>query len=256
MKSTYQRYLHDLFYGRRAKAITFQGWIIGFDLFIIAFFMIAPFMERSTNFYIIDYIIAFILAIDLGVRSYAYGDFKSWFKKPIVWADIAVLLSFIIPVYAANLGFLRILRLYSLVNSEAFWRVINKGRWNNTNIEEAVRASSNLIIFVFMMSSVVHTLFASSVPHINSFMDSLYFTVTTLSTTGYGDIVLPGTFGKLISIFIMIGGVSLFVRLLQVIMRTSKVRFQCPTCGLMRHDADAVHCKACGTLLNIPNDEG
>jgi hypothetical protein len=25
-----------------------------------------------------------------------------------------------------------------------------------------------------------------------------------------------------------------------------------PTCGLQRHDSDAVHCKACGTVLNIP----
>jgi purine nucleoside permease len=28
-----------------------------------------------------------------------------------------------------------------------------------------------------------------------------------------------------------------------------------PACGLQRHDADAVHCKACGVLLNI-TDEG
>ena len=30
---------------------------------------------------------------------------------------------------------------------------------------------------------------------------------------------------------------------------------KCPACGLMRHDIDAVHCKACGQILNIP-DEG
>ena len=28
-----------------------------------------------------------------------------------------------------------------------------------------------------------------------------------------------------------------------------------PVCGLLRHDPDAVHCKACGRVLNIP-DEG
>jgi voltage-gated potassium channel len=32
------------------------------------------------------------------------------------------------------------------------------------------------------------------------------------------------------------------------------VRFACPSCGLQRHEADAVHCKACGTQLNIPDD--
>ena len=44
-------------------------------------------------------------------------------------------------------------------------------------------------------------------------------------------------------------------RLGQTVISPHKVRFPCPACGLQRHDADAVHCKACGTLLNIPNDE-
>jgi voltage-gated potassium channel len=36
--------------------------------------------------------------------------------------------------------------------------------------------------------------------------------------------------------------------------RPNKVRFRCTDCGLLRHEPDAVHCKACGKLLNIPDD--
>jgi voltage-gated potassium channel len=53
----------------------------------------------------------------------------------------------------------------------------------------------------------------------------------------------------------MIVGISLFVRLAQSIFRPAKVVHPCPHCGLIRHDPDAVHCKACGNILNIP-DEG
>lgn len=229
--------------------------MVVFDLFIIGFFMISPFMKRGPEFYIIDFVIAILLAVDLFLRGYASGEWRKWLIKPIVIADIAVLISMTIPLYSANLGFLRILRLYSLINSKSFWRVLNKGKWKESSVEDTTKAASNLVVFVFLMAAVVHTLFAAKSSHIHSFIDSLYFTVSTLSTTGYGDIVLSSTLGKLISIFIMIGGVSLFVRLLQVMMRNTKVRFQCPTCGLMRHDQDAVYCKACGTLLNIPNDE-
>jgi voltage-gated potassium channel len=88
-----------------------------------------------------------------------------------------------------------------------------------------------------------------------SYIDALYYTVTTLTTTGFGDITLPGTWGRLLSIVIMTVGITLFVRLGQAIIRPYKVRFRCPTCGLGTHDIDAVHCKACGVLLNIPNDE-
>ena len=91
-------------------------------------------------------------------------------------------------------------------------------------------------------------------PGLGSYIDALYFTVSTLTTTGYGDVLLPGAWGKVLSIVTMLAGVTLFFRLGQALLKPRKVRFPCPTCGLIRHDPDAVHCKACGTLLCIPND--
>ena len=84
-------------------------------------------------------------------------------------------------------------------------------------------------------------------------MDALYYTVTSVTTTGYGDITLPGVWGKVVAIVVMIVGISLFVRLAQSIFKPTKVYFPCPQCGLNRHDPDAVHCKACGHILNIPD---
>ena len=92
-------------------------------------------------------------------------------------------------------------------------------------------------------------------PDISNYADALYFSVTALTTTGFGDITLPGTSGRLISVLIMIFGVTLFLRLARALFQPTKVRHPCPTCGLQRHDPDAVHCKACGQILNIP-DEG
>lgn len=48
---------------------------------------------------------------------------------------------------------------------------------------------------------------------------------------------------------------TLFLRLLGSLLQPHKVRFACPACGLQRYEADAVHCKAGGRVLNIP-DEG
>jgi hypothetical protein len=61
--------------------------------------------------------------------------------------------------------------------------------------------------------------------------------------------------GSTDTVVIMIFGVTLFLNLARVLFNPSKVRFSCPDCGLQKHDRDAVHCKACGKLLNIP-DEG
>ena len=92
-------------------------------------------------------------------------------------------------------------------------------------------------------------------PQIANYVDALYFTVTALTTTGFGDITLAGTLGRLISVIIMIFGVTLFLNLARTLFQPRKVRFECPNCGLQRHDLDAVHCKACGQVLKIP-DEG
>jgi voltage-gated potassium channel len=113
----------------------------------------------------------------------------------------------------------------------------------------------HLLVFIFVMTGVVYESQHAKNPLIANYVDALYFTVTTLTTTGFGDITLSGTWGRLISVVVMIAGVTLFLRLAQVLFRPHKVRFPCPQCGLQRHEPDAVHCKACGVVLNIP-DEG
>lgn len=244
-------FIRELYYGHSQKAVRFQTLWISFDVLIIAFFAVAPFISHGPVFYAIDYLIALVLLVDIVLRGWAFGDLKRWLRRPLVWADFAVLASLIVPYYAANLGFMRILRAYSLIHGVALWRVLGGGRWQDTQISESVKAGTNLGVFIFLMAGLVHSSFAARIPAIGSYMDSLYFTITTLTTTGFGDIVLPGFWGRLLSIIIMIGGVSLFFRLVQVTMRPHKVRHSCRTCGLLRHEPDAVHCKACGAALRI-----
>jgi voltage-gated potassium channel len=113
----------------------------------------------------------------------------------------------------------------------------------------------HLSVFIFVMTGVVYETQYATNKDIKNYADALYFTVTALTTTGFGDITLPGTLGRLISVVIMILGVTLFFNLARALLQPAKVRFRCPDCALLRHDHDAVHCKACGALLNLP-DEG
>jgi len=118
-----------------------------------------------------------------------------------------------------------------------------------------VKSGSALLAFVFVVTGFVYTTYVGRHEGIAGYIDALYFTISSMTTTGYGDIVLPGAVGKLISIVVMLLGVSLFIRLIQSLVRPHKAFHPCPTCGLQRHDPDAVHCKACGQTLNIPNPD-
>lgn len=112
----------------------------------------------------------------------------------------------------------------------------------------------NLVVFIFFVTALVYVFEVDQNEHINTYVDALYFTVTTLTTTGFGDITLDGTMGHLLSVIIMVFGISLFLRLVQTIFRPSKVNYTCKTCGLTRHEPDAVHCKHCGVILKIETD--
>ncbi|WP_370323027.1 hypothetical protein [Oricola sp.] len=41
-----------------------------------------------------------------------------------------------------------------------------------------------------------------------------------------------------------------------MLLRSGKVRREWPTCRLVLHDADAIHCKHCGTTPHIKTEDG
>jgi len=224
------------------------------DLAIIAFFIASPLLKGREYFLWIDYSIAALVFIELAARALATTDMLRWLRQPPVIIDIFILATLLAPAWLFNLGFLRILRLWTLSKSPIIWRPLIKHRLGA--YQETVQAVINLLVFVFVVTGFVYTAFVGEKSGIAGYIDALYYTVTTMTTTGFGDIVLPGTFGKLVSIAVMLMGISLFVRLAQLIFRPAKVHFPCPQCGLSKHEPDAVHCKACGHILNIPDDGG
>ena len=158
------------------------------------------------------------------------------------------------PTAAGNFGFLRIVRALRLFRSYRLITRLQRDFPFFRRNQDAVFSVVNLAVFILIMTALVHATQVGRNPEINNYADALYFTVTTLTTTGFGDITMEDTAGRLLTVLIMIFGVSLFIRLAQTLFRPTKVQFECPDCGLMRHDADAVHCKHCGKVLRIESE--
>jgi voltage-gated potassium channel len=246
--------LRKLYHGRTPAAVRFQYSVIAIDLAIIAFFIVTPILQEWAFFLWLDYSIAALLVIDMTARALASSKILRWFRQPTVWIDLFVLLTLLLPSSLANLGFLRIMRLWTMSRREVIWRPLQErglGRWRDPG-----RAVINLVTFLFIMTGFIYTLFFRHKEGLDGYVEALYFTVTTVTTTGFGDITLPGVWGRLISIMMMIFGISLFIRVAQSVFRPPKVYFACPQCALQRHDPDAVYCKSCGYRLQIPDDGG
>lgn len=246
--------MRALYEGDSATAVRFRMGVIVVELALIGFFIASPFLREYPVFLVIDYAAAVIVAADIAARGLASPGWRNWIVRPTVWVDLFILMTLLFPLWLFNLAFLRVLRLWSLFHSDVFWRTVGR-RYDDTRWEDAAKATATMTTFVFVATGFVYVSFARTHPGISGYVDALYFTVAALTTTGFGDVTLPGVWGKLLSIIIMISGITLFVRLAQALIRPFKVRFACPTCGLMRHEPDAVHCKACGELLNLPNED-
>jgi voltage-gated potassium channel len=250
--------LRRLFYGHRPAAVTFQAGLLALDLAAIAYFVATSFVEDAPWIRAVDLLLGILLALEFLGRMLAHRYPMHYLDNAAALIDLAVITSLLLSALLDNLAFLRVLRTVRLLRS---YNVLGQlKRWSPAvrRNEEVITAALDLAVFIFMVSSLVYVTQRGTNPKIVDFVDALYFSVAALSTTGFGDVTLIGsTWGELLSVAMMIVGISLFLRLAQAVFRPGgKVRHPCPQCGLQRHEADAVHCKACGMILNIPNDEG
>jgi voltage-gated potassium channel len=250
-----QRQLRFLYEAEHPTAHRFRYALLIFDIATILFIVASSFAERTPLLEAVDVMFGLGILADFAARLFISRTRLRDLLQPATWADAVAIVSFLAPLAGEGAGFLRVLRTLRLLHTyQLLARLRADSAWFRRNEELAITIV-HLAVFLFVMTGIVYETQHWNNPEIKNYVDALYFTVTALTTTGFGDITLRGTTGRLISVLIMIFGVTLFLRLIRALLQPRKVRFPCPACGLQRHDFDAVHCKACGTILNIP-DEG
>ncbi|SCZ04816.1 voltage-gated potassium channel [Microvirga guangxiensis] len=247
--------LRFLYESDAPEAHRFRYGLLLFDIATILFIVVTSFLPRYGALEWVDVVIGLAVLADFLARIAISRNRLRDLAHPVTFADIAAIVSFLAPVVGEGIGFLRILRTVRLLRTYQLLARLRADSVFFRRNEELIIATVNLGVFIFIMTGFVYETQRWTNEKIGNYVDALYFTIAALTTTGFGDITLTGTLGHLISVIIMIFGVTLFLRLVQVLLRPNKVRYPCPVCGLQRHDRDAIHCKACGTILNIP-DEG
>lgn len=254
-EAEWRQILRQFYEARTPAGRRFRYGLVLFDIVTIFYIIGTSFTDHGGIIDIIDPVFGVILLADLAARMAIAQPRWRELLYPSTWADVAAIVSFLAPIVGEGVGFLRVLRTVRLLRTYHLLAQLRADSRYFRRHEDVILAVTNLAVFIFIVTGAVYETQHYSNPHIRNYADALYFTVTALTTTGFGDITLPGTTGRLLSVVIMIFGVTLFFNLARALISPSKVRFPCPTCGLKRHDIDAVHCKACGTVLNIP-DEG
>jgi len=200
--------------------------------------------------------IEYVLRLVCVGRAIKYAT--SFYGVVDLLAIVPTYLSLLLPGsrYLVVIRSLRVLRVF---------RVLKLGQYLGaaTMLLDALRASRRKIT-VFLMAVLTIVLILGSVIYViegaehgfTSIPRSIYWSIVTLTTVGYGDISPKTPLGQALAAGIMILGYSIIaiptgivsVELSQAFSR--KVSTQaCPQCGADGHDHDAAHCKFCGARL-------
>ena len=117
-----------------------------------------------------------------------------------------------------------------------------------------------VVILVTLIGSAMYLIEGGINEGFESIPKSIYWAIVTITTVGYGDMVPQTNLGKAIASLTMLLGYSILAVPTGIItaelsheMSAHKSLVKCPNCNRSGHDADAMHCKHCGSELADPD---
>ena len=261
--------LHEIIY----EADTPEGKL--FDVLLLFLILLSVFvvmLDSITVFHqnykylfdIIEWVITLLFSIEYALRIIVV-------KKPLRYITsffgIIDLLS-ILPQYlsfffvsSGSLAALRALRLLRVFRILKLTRFIGESNFLIRSLK-ASRAKIGVFLFtVFILSIIFGTIMYLIEGEENGFTsipESVYWTIVTLTTVGYGDIAPGTTIGRFIASIIMIMGYGIIAvptgivsaEMAQKRRRPDTNTQSCSNCAESSHKDNAKFCHSCGNILN------
>lgn len=210
----------------------------------------------------LEWLFTIIFTFEYAARLYSA---RSTFKYMRSFYGIVDLLS-ILPSYLALfvpganhlliIRFLRVLRIF---------RILKLARYlSEANILGRAMIQSRRKIFIFFSTVLVLSTIFGSLMYVvegpgngfSSIPKSIYWTIVTITTVGYGDITPHTVLGQVIASMAMLTGYSIIAVPTGILtaelaeeMSRDRIGRSCKNCSKSGHDRDAVHCKFCGARM-------
>lgn len=228
--------------------------VLSLIIFVVQTYPISPNLRILLND--LDTIILLLFTIEYSLRLWSA---KSRLKFFFDFFSLIDLIS-IIPLFLGwfDIRFLRIfrwfrlLKLIRLANSDLF---AVKLKFKDKII--FVRIYLVLFSTVFIYSGLIYQIEHPNNPELfRNFFDALYYSIVTMTTVGFGDIIPLSEGGRLLTVMMILTGIILIPwqvgDLVKQLLKANgdSSRF-CHGCGLLTHDADAIFCKMCGLKLSL-----
>jgi len=210
--------------------------------------------------YVLEWAFTTIFTVEYGLRllsspnPLAYA--RSFFGVVDFLSILPTYLSMLLPgsQYLQVIRVLRVLRVFRVLKlaayigeAEVLWIAIRNSR----------RKLGVFIVAVLAMAVVLGTtmyLVEGSTNGFTSIPLSIYWTIVTITTVGYGDIAPVTPLGQFVASVIMLLGYAIVavptgIVTMELVRGGRPGAKVCPACALVSHESDASYCRRCGTRL-------
>lgn len=192
-------------------------------------------------------------------RKYLFSFYGIIDLVSIIPSYLALLLSG--AHYLMILRLLRVLRIFRVLK---LVRYLSEADILGRSLYQARRKIAVFFSAVLVLSTLFGCLMYVVEGPDNGFSSipiSIYWTIVTITTVGYGDIAPHTVTGQFISTMAMLTGYSIIAIPTGIItaelaneIQREKSLYPCPNCVKAGHDRDAIHCKWCGASLGRLED--
>lgn len=206
-------------------------------------------------FFTLLFTIEYVLRLTCVGRPLKYAT--SFYGIVDLLSILPTYLSLLVPGsrYLLSIRILRVLRIFRILKLATYVSEANL-------LIRSLKASGRKIaVFLYTVLTLVVIigsamyLVEGSENGFTSIPRSIYWTIVTLTTVGYGDISPQTNLGQFLASGVMILGYSIiavptgiFTAEISKSMRTVSTQ-ACPACSAEGHDQNAAHCKYCGAKL-------
>ncbi|RLV61018.1 ion transporter [Parashewanella curva] len=211
---------------------------------------------------ILEWSFTILFTIEYGLRIYSSANRWSYFRSFYGVVDLlSILPSYLMLIFpgASFTLVIRVLRLFRVFRVLKLIRYLSEG---NLLLRAMLQSSRKIFVFFFSVSLIILVLGAIMYEvegpenGFTSIPTSIYWTVVTITTVGYGDITPHTYLGKTIAAFTMLLGYSIIAiptgiltaEISQEIGKHRDLR-SCSNCSTTGHESKAHYCYHCGAEL-------
>ena len=209
--------------------------------------------------------IAVVFLVEYVLRLYGAENRTAEFLNGYTLVDLVAILPTLavlvspVPAVTLYVGFLRVVRVVRVLR---FYRFTRDAEFFFGTVSDNTLRSMKLLLTVLVLFFVTAGIFYGveheANPAVSTFGDAFYYTVVTLATVGFGDILAVTAAGRSVTVVAILAAIVVVPWQASKIVREwahkGQVNVTCPNCGLSYHDRDASHCKACGHVIYQPYD--